>query len=113
MFLLLSLVGLILGTSVLYLLLPSGVPPRIMGVGPEFAIKQLLDATGIKTEEVDLYEVWPTRERVVHCAHSQLDQRSFRIASSSLCATTRSFSVSRANYSHGVANLRSDSSVTK
>ncbi|KAI0311474.1 thiolase [Amylostereum chailletii] len=35
----------------------AGVPPRIMGVGPAFAIPKLLEKTGVSKEEVDFYEI--------------------------------------------------------
>ena len=34
-----------------------GVPPRIMGVGPGFAIPKVLEKTGLRKEEVDFYEI--------------------------------------------------------
>ena len=34
-----------------------GVPPRIMGVGPLYAIPKVLDKAGISKEEVDFYEI--------------------------------------------------------
>ncbi|TFK52111.1 thiolase [Heliocybe sulcata] len=34
-----------------------GVPPRIMGVGPAFAIPKLLAQTGLSKDDVDLYEI--------------------------------------------------------
>jgi len=34
-----------------------GVPPRIMGVGPAFAIPKVLELVGISTDEVDFYEI--------------------------------------------------------
>ncbi|KAH8835893.1 thiolase [Flagelloscypha sp. PMI_526] len=34
-----------------------GVPPRIMGVGPEVAIPKLLDNVGLKADDIDLYEI--------------------------------------------------------
>ncbi|KAF5361904.1 hypothetical protein D9756_002828 [Leucocoprinus leucothites] len=34
-----------------------GVPPRIMGVGPAFAIPKVLDLVGITKDEVDFYEI--------------------------------------------------------
>jgi acetyl-CoA acyltransferase 1 len=35
----------------------TGLPPRIMGIGPSFAIPQVLQKAGISKEDVDLYEV--------------------------------------------------------
>ncbi|KAI9623260.1 hypothetical protein H4Q26_014756 [Puccinia striiformis f. sp. tritici PST-130] len=34
-----------------------GVPPRIMGIGPLYAVKKLLEKCGIRKEEVDFYEI--------------------------------------------------------
>lgn len=34
-----------------------GVPPRIMGVGPKFAIPALLSDFGLTTEDIDLFEI--------------------------------------------------------
>lgn len=35
----------------------SGLEPRIMGIGPTLAIPRVLEQTGIKPEEVDVYEI--------------------------------------------------------
>src|SRR5699024_6927145 len=35
----------------------SGVDPRFMGIGPVPAIKLLLEKTGLKKEEIDLFEL--------------------------------------------------------
>jgi len=35
----------------------SGLPPRIMGIGPTFAIPQVLQKAGISQDDVDLWEV--------------------------------------------------------
>ncbi|PWN48505.1 thiolase [Violaceomyces palustris] len=35
----------------------SGLEPRIMGIGPALAIPKLLEQTGVKKEEVDLFEI--------------------------------------------------------
>lgn len=35
----------------------SGVPPRIMGIGPAVAIPALLKKVGVRKEEVDFYEI--------------------------------------------------------
>lgn len=35
----------------------TGVPPRVMGVGPLYAVPMVLEATGLSKDEVDLYEV--------------------------------------------------------
>ena len=34
-----------------------GVPPRIMGVGPAYAIPKVLEITGLSKDEVDFYEI--------------------------------------------------------
>jgi acetyl-CoA acyltransferase 1 len=34
-----------------------GVPPRIMGVGPAYAIPKVLEKTGLSMEDVDIYEI--------------------------------------------------------
>ncbi|KAI0793646.1 thiolase [Fomes fomentarius] len=34
-----------------------GVPPRIMGVGPAFAIPKVLEQTGLTKDEIDFYEI--------------------------------------------------------
>ena len=34
-----------------------GVPPRIMGVGPAYAIPKVLELTGLSKDEVDFYEI--------------------------------------------------------
>lgn len=34
-----------------------GVPPRIMGVGPAYAIPKVLEKTGLTKDEVDFYEI--------------------------------------------------------
>lgn len=34
-----------------------GVPPEIMGVGPAYAIPQVLKQAGLKTEDIDIYEL--------------------------------------------------------
>ncbi|KAL4268100.1 thiolase-like superfamily protein [Pleurotus pulmonarius] len=35
----------------------AGVPPRVMGIGPVFAIPAALEKTGLTKEDVDLYEI--------------------------------------------------------
>ena len=35
----------------------TGVAPRVMGIGPRYAIPLVLDMVGITKEDVDLYEV--------------------------------------------------------
>lgn len=35
----------------------SGLPPRIMGIGPSLAVPKVLELTGITPEQVDLYEI--------------------------------------------------------
>jgi len=34
-----------------------GVPPKHMGIGPAYAIPKVLEKTGLKIEDVDLFEV--------------------------------------------------------
>ncbi|KAJ7074420.1 Thiolase, N-terminal domain-containing protein [Mycena amicta] len=34
-----------------------GVPPKIMGVGPAYAIPKVLEKTGLTTDEIDFYEI--------------------------------------------------------
>jgi acetyl-CoA acyltransferase 1 len=47
----LSIVGKWVGAAVV------GVPPRIMGVGPAYAIPKALERAGIRKEDVDFYEI--------------------------------------------------------
>ena len=35
----------------------AGVPPRVMGVGPLYAVPMALELAGLAKDEVDLYEV--------------------------------------------------------
>jgi acetyl-CoA acyltransferase len=35
----------------------AGVPPEIMGVGPAYAIPRLMEKAGMKTDQIDLWEV--------------------------------------------------------
>ena len=35
----------------------AGVPPEIMGVGPAYAIPKLMEKAGMKTDDIDLWEV--------------------------------------------------------
>lgn len=35
----------------------AGLPPRIMGIGPVFAIPKVLEVTGISQDQVDLFEI--------------------------------------------------------
>lgn len=34
-----------------------GVPPRIMGVGPAFAIPKVLETTGLSLDDIDFFEI--------------------------------------------------------
>lgn len=34
-----------------------GVPPRVMGIGPAFAIPKVLEKTGLSKEDIDFYEI--------------------------------------------------------
>lgn len=35
----------------------AGVPPRVMGIGPAFAIPKALEKAGMKLDEVDIFEI--------------------------------------------------------
>jgi acetyl-CoA acyltransferase 1 len=35
----------------------AGVPPRVMGIGPAFAIPKVLKQAGLKTEDVEFFEI--------------------------------------------------------
>ena len=35
----------------------AGVPPRVMGIGPAFAIPKVLKQTGLKKEDIDFFEI--------------------------------------------------------
>lgn len=35
----------------------AGVPPRIMGIGPIYAIPKALEMAGLKKEDIDLFEL--------------------------------------------------------
>ena len=45
------IIGRILGYAV------AGVPPEIMGIGPAFAIPKVLENTGLKIEDIDIFEL--------------------------------------------------------
>ena len=47
----LPIVGRILGYAV------AGVPPEIMGIGPAFAIPKVLENTGMKIDDIDIFEL--------------------------------------------------------
>lgn len=47
----LPIVGRIIGYSV------AGVPPEIMGIGPAFAIPKVLENSGMKVEDIDIFEL--------------------------------------------------------
>ena len=38
-----------------------GAPPRVMGIGPVYAIPMVLKNTGLDVADVDLFEVYQTR----------------------------------------------------
>jgi len=73
----LPILGKFVGASVV------GVPPRIMGVGPAYAIPKLLEKHGITKDDVDFYEA-----RIVYGTNGPwtdlfpLDQRGVRFAGS-------------------------------
>jgi acetyl-CoA acyltransferase 1 len=59
-----------------------GVPPRIMGVGPAYAIPAVLEKNGLSKDDVDFYEV--CCEPYIPSARADntfLDQRGLRVAS--------------------------------
>jgi len=35
----------------------AGVPPRVMGIGPAFAIPKVLEQTGLKISDIDVFEI--------------------------------------------------------
>ena len=35
----------------------AGVPPRVMGIGPAYAIPKVLKQTGLRTEDIDFFEI--------------------------------------------------------
>ncbi|KAI8816712.1 Thiolase, N-terminal domain-containing protein [Fimicolochytrium jonesii] len=46
-----------------------GVPPRIMGIGPEKAIPEVLRQTGLKIEDIDIFEINEAfASQAVYCA---------------------------------------------
>jgi len=46
-----------------------GVPPAVMGIGPAFAIPKLLDQTGLKINDIDIYEINEAfASQAVYCA---------------------------------------------
>jgi len=48
-----------------------GVPPRIMGVGPAYAIPKVLEKTGLTREDVDFYEINEAfASQVVYCVRT-------------------------------------------
>jgi len=47
----LNIVGRIVGYAV------AGVPPEVMGIGPAFAIPKVLENTGMKLEDIDIFEL--------------------------------------------------------
>ena len=40
-----------------YLKATAGVPPELMGIGPAFAIPEVLKKTNLNTNDVDIYEI--------------------------------------------------------
>jgi acetyl-CoA acyltransferase 1 len=46
-----SILGRIVGYSV------AGVPPEIMGIGPAFAIPKVLEKTGLKLDDIGIFEL--------------------------------------------------------
>lgn len=47
----------------------AGVPPEIMGVGPVFAIRKLLQKTGLSMDQIDLFEINEAfASQAVYCA---------------------------------------------
>ena len=67
----------------------TGVPPRIMGVGPLYAIPMALEMAGLTKDEVDLYEV---RSGILASGRlvpdNVVDQRGVRVAICVLRETT-------------------------
>lgn len=62
-----------------------GVPPRIMGVGPAYAIPAVLENNGLSTDDVDFYEVCCEFGTNSTCADQiSIDQRGLRVAGSVL-----------------------------
>jgi acetyl-CoA acyltransferase len=52
----------------------AGVPPEIMGVGPAYAIPKLLDRTGIKKDDIDLWEINEAfASQALYCCEDKLD----------------------------------------
>lgn len=47
----LPIIGRIVGYAV------AGVPPEIMGIGPAFAIPKVLENSGMKMEDIDIFEL--------------------------------------------------------
>jgi acetyl-CoA acyltransferase 1 len=46
-----TILGRVLGYAV------AGVPPEIMGIGPAFAIPKVLNKLGLKTDDIDIFEL--------------------------------------------------------
>lgn len=63
----------------------TGVAPRIMGVGPLYAIPMALEAAGLTKDEVDLYEVRVFQLYSEHPSHAGQDKRGFRLTVCLLC----------------------------
>jgi acetyl-CoA acyltransferase len=51
----------------------AGVPPDIMGVGPAYAIPKLMNKAGMKTEQIDLWEINEAfASQAIYCAEDVL-----------------------------------------
>ncbi len=51
----------------------AGVPPEIMGVGPAYAIPKLMNKAGMKTEQIDLWEINEAfASQALYCAEDVL-----------------------------------------
>ncbi|KAF4605055.1 hypothetical protein EYR40_003838 [Pleurotus pulmonarius] len=67
----------------------AGVPPRVMGIGPVFAIPAALEKTGLTKEDVDLYEATRcTGARQIATGLNELERRKGRVLVTSMCIGT-------------------------